>query len=150
MQYEGVESLYHTKIVYLQDLTPTPLFDNTRGKAVRVYMEFVRAGVDKPSAWDSLRGQIYLGSEGFVNRMQALVSDRFAMAEIPRAQRRPLAKPLAHYRDTMADPKAAMAAAYASGDYTMQEIATCFAVHYATVSRAARQKQGAPMLDCKT
>ncbi len=125
-------------------------FDNTRGKAVRGYMEFVRAGVGQPSTWDSLRGQIYLGSEGFVNRMQALVSDRFAMAEIPRAQRRPLAKPLAHYRDTMADPKAAMAAAYASGDYTMQEIATCFAVHYATVSRAARQKQGAPMLDCKT
>jgi predicted DNA-binding protein YlxM (UPF0122 family) len=61
-----------------------------------------------------------------------------------------MAKPLAHYRDTMADPKAAMARAYANGDYTMQEIATCFAVHYATVSCAVRQKQGTPMLDCTT
>ena len=78
MQYEGVESLYHTKIVCLQDLTPTPLFDNTRGKAVRGYMEFVRAGVDQPSAWDSLRGQIYLGSEGFANRGQVLQSNNSA------------------------------------------------------------------------
>ncbi|MBU3943366.1 MAG: hypothetical protein L6271_04085 [Desulfobacteraceae bacterium] len=44
----------------------------------------------------------------------------------------------------------AMAGAYATDDYTMQEIATCFSVHYATVSRAVRQKQKASMLDCKT
>jgi predicted DNA-binding protein YlxM (UPF0122 family) len=43
-----------------------------------------------------------------------------------------------------------MAGAYATDDYTMQEIATCFSVHYATVSRAVRQKQKASMLDCKT
>ncbi len=28
-----------------------------------------------------------------------------------------------------------MAEAYATGDYTMQQIADCFDVHYATVSR---------------
>ena len=72
--------------------------------------------------------------------MQELVSDQSAMTEIPRPQRRPLAKPLEHYRDTMEAPKAAMAAAYASGDYTMREIAMCFGVHYSTVSRAVRQK----------
>ena len=72
------------------------------------------------------------------------------MTEIPRTQRRPLAKPIEYYRDTMADKKSAMASAYATGDYTMQEIATCFSAHYATVSRAVRQKQKASMLDCKT
>ena len=45
-----------------------------------------------------------------------------------------------HYRDTMEVPKAAMAAAYTTGDYTMQEIAMCFGVHYSTISRAVRQK----------
>ncbi|MFH2124222.1 MAG: addiction module toxin RelE, partial [Pseudomonadota bacterium] len=91
-----------------------------------------------------------LGSEEFVERMQALVADRSAMTEVPRTQRRPQAKPIEHYRDTIADKKCAMAAAYATGDYTMQEIATCFSVHYATVSRAVRQKQKMSMLDCKT
>ena len=85
-----------------------------------------------------------------MNRMQALVNDRSSMVEIPRTQRRPLAKSLEYYRDTIAEPKAAMAAAYATSDYTMQEIAMCFKVHYATVSRAVRLKQGAIMLDCKT
>ena len=124
-------------------------FGNTRGEAVTAYMDFVRAGVGQPSVWDSLRGQIYLGSEAFVNRMQALFTDRSAMAEIPRIQRRPVAKSLAYYRDTITDPKAAMAAAYATGDYTMQEIAMFFGVHYATVSRAVN-KHGATMRDCKT
>ena len=71
------------------------------------------------------------------------------MAEIPRIQRRPLAKSLEYYRDAMADPKLAMAAAYTTGDYTMQEIAMFFGVHYATVSRAVR-KHGTAMHDCKT
>jgi transposase-like protein len=50
--------------------------------------------------------------------------------------RRPMAKPLDYYRKRHRDQKAAMAAAYASGDYSMQQIATAFDVHYATVSRA--------------
>lgn len=113
------------------------------------YMDFIRAGVRQPSAWESLRGQIYLGSEAFVKRIQVLVADQSAMTEIPRIQRRPSVKPLEYYRDTMTDSKAAMAAAYATGDYTMQEIATCFNVHYATVSRAVK-KQEAAMRHCKT
>ena len=124
-------------------------FGSTHGEAVGAYMDFVRAGVGQPSVWDSLRGQIYLGSEAFVNRMQALLIDRSAMAEIPRIQRRPLAKSLEYYRNTMADPKAAMVSAYATGDYTMQEIAKFFGVHYATVSRAVNKHETA-MHDCKT
>ena len=115
-------------------------FGSTHDKAVMGYMDFVQDGVGQPGVWESLRGQIYLGSEAFVERMQMLVADRSAMTEIPRAQRRPQAKPLEHYRDTIADKKSAMVAAYATGDYTMQEIATCFSVHYATVSRAVKQK----------
>jgi putative transposase len=112
-------------------------------------MAFIRAGVRQPSAWNSLRGQIYLGSEAFVNRMQTLFNDRSAMTEIPHTQRRPLAKSLEYYRDTMADAKTAMITAYTTGDYTMQEIAMFFGVHYATVSRAVK-KYGTAMHDCKT
>lgn len=114
-------------------------FGRQRTQAQARYRDFVRAGVGLPSLWNALRGQIYLGSDAFVSRMQALVEDE--IPEIPRAQRRPLALPLADYATRHADLRAAMAAAYASGDYTMDAIARGFGVHYATVSRAVRRQE---------
>ena len=116
-------------------------FSHVRSKAVKGYMDFVRAGVGLPSLWKSLQGQIFLGSQTFVDRMQQLAAERGDLTGIPRAQRRPLAPPLSEYGDTMVDKKMAMAAAYASGDYTMQEIAVYFRVHYATVSRAVKRAE---------
>jgi putative transposase len=84
-----------------------------------------------------LRNQVFLGDEEFVLHAQA-ASEKQHIAEIPRAQRRPPAKALEHYRDMHASQSGAMAAAYASGDYTMKEIAGYFGVHYSTVSRAVR------------
>ena len=129
-------------------------FDRNRGQAVMGYVDFVRAGAGMPSVWERLRGQVYLGSDAFLQRIQAL-SDKTSLAEIPRTQRRPLAQPLTYYRESIADPHAAMAAAYATGDYTMRQIADAFGVHYATVSRALK-KQGSGLAikqevrDCKT
>ncbi len=115
-------------------------FSPQRGRAIKRYIEFVREGVGLPSLWESLRGQVFLGGDDFLKRMQKL-SDKAAIGEIPRTQRRPLAKPLTHYRK-LTDAKQGMASAYATGDYTMQEIADAFGVHYATVSRAVKQSEG--------
>ncbi len=95
----------------------------------------------QPSLWDQLSGQVFLGGESLLKRMQKL-ADKAAIGEIPRAQRRPPAKPLSHYRHKLADANQAMTAAYATGDYTMQEIADHFDVHYATVSRAVKCGEG--------
>ena len=54
----------------------------------------------------------------------------------------PLAKPLSDYAKRHREPKAAMAAAYLSGDYSMKAIAEYFGVHYATVSRAVASLEG--------
>jgi hypothetical protein len=54
---------------------------------------------------------------------------------------RALAKRLAHYRRTFDDAADAMAAAYATGDYSMLEIADEFGVHYSTVSRAVKKRE---------
>jgi predicted DNA-binding protein YlxM (UPF0122 family) len=54
---------------------------------------------------------------------------------------RALAKRLAHYRRTFDDAADAMAAAYATGDYSMLEIADEFGVHYSTVSRAVTKRE---------
>ncbi len=115
-------------------------FNRNRGQAVMGYVDFIRAGAGMPSVWERLRGQVYLGSDAFLQRIQAL-SDKTSIAEIPRTQRRPLAQPLTYYRESIADPNAAMSAAYATGDYTMRQIADAFGVHYSTVSRALK-KQG--------
>jgi putative transposase len=114
-------------------------FGRQRKRAIAGYIDFVRAGVGLPSIWDQLQGQIYLGSPEFIERMQSSLAPDQPLDEIPRMQRRPLAKPLAHYRtEYFDDPRTGMALAYLTGDYAMKAIAREFGVHYATVSRAVK------------
>ena len=113
-------------------------FGDDRSEAVARYVNFVRAGVGLPSVWDNVQGQVFLGSESFHKRMLGL-SEKATISEIPRTQRRPPGCSLSEYRDQYAGfPKMAMAAAYASGSFTMLQIADFFGVHYATVSRAVK------------
>lgn len=79
-------------------------------------------------------------ADKFLKRMQRM-ADKAAIGEIQRAQRRLVAKPLDYYQTKHRDTKTAMAAAYATGDYTLQTIADHFGVHYATVSRAVRRSE---------
>ena len=117
-------------------------FSAQRKRAIGMYIDFVRAGVGLPSLWGELKNQIYLGNEPFVARMQKQVAAMDTLGEVPRAQRRALAKPLSDYAKRHREPKAAMAAAYLSGDYSMKAIAEYFGVHYATVSRAVASLEG--------
>lgn len=114
-------------------------FDPQRNRAREKYVDFVRAGGGLSSVWEDLRNQIYLGSEAFVVRMQSAIPPEQSLEEIPRMQRRPVAKPLAEYREEYQhDPRSGMALAYLAGGYAMKEIAAEFGVHYTTVSRAVK------------
>ncbi|MFQ5683246.1 MAG: transposase [Candidatus Binatia bacterium] len=53
------------------------------------YQKFVAEGIAKPSVWQGLKGQIYLGGEGFLKCMQNLVEGK-AVHGISRAQTKPL------------------------------------------------------------
>lgn len=113
-------------------------FGQRRSAAIAKYVTFVHEGARLPSIWSQLQGQIYLGSEAFVQKMQSLIEQKPGLSEIPRAQRRALTQDLAafaaHYpRDE------AMARAYLSGQHSMAAIAVHFGVHYATVSRAVKR-----------
>lgn len=122
-------------------------FGSRRDHAVARYIDFVRAGIGLPSLWESLQGQIYLGSDLFIERMQVLVETRGPdLREVPFAQRRPLrpskarkpAEPL-----SPADRDEAITAGYAAGRCSMRELADRHGVHVSTVSRAvARQEAG--------
>ncbi len=102
------------------------------------YAEFVQQGLSRGSIWQALKGQIYLGTDAFAKAMRNRleVDARAKQKEIPRAQRRAMAKSLDYYRDTFEDVKDGMRAAYATADYTLQNVADAFGVHYSTVSRA--------------
>jgi REP element-mobilizing transposase RayT len=116
-------------------------FGSARGKARKNYINFVRAGVGLPSVWHKLTGQIYLGGAAFVRRMGALAENRLEDLEVPRAQHRPVARPLSHYLAAYADRREGMAQAYATGDFTLAEVAQAFGVHCATVSRAIGERR---------
>lgn len=107
-------------------------------EAVRRYREFVAQGAGGESVWRHLNRQVYLGDDLFVARMQSALSGRRDDVNVPRAQRRPPAPPLKAIADAHEDRRAAMAAAHASGEYSYQQIAEFFGVHFTTVGRAVR------------
>jgi REP element-mobilizing transposase RayT len=114
-------------------------FDGDRSRAQAAYVSFVRQGIAQPSVWDALRYQVFLGSEAFVERHCSLPKPLELLREIPRAQRRPLASSLTDFARRYPVRHEAMARAYQTGVYSMQEIANYFGVHYSTVSRAVRR-----------
>ena len=92
---------------------------------------FVQEGIEGPRPWDQVRGQVYWGSEGFVENHQP---DRVP-AEMPRRQtqaHRPSLQELLHRRGSADQP---ITTAYRRYGYRLQEIARHLGVHYATVSR---------------
>lgn len=112
-------------------------FGQKRVSAIVNYVRFVHEGARLPSIWTQLQGQIYLGSEEFVLKMQAQIEHKPTLDEIPRAQRRIMTQPLAEFEQRYVRNEG-MARAYLSGQHTMAAIAGYFEVHYSTVSRAVK------------
>lgn len=113
-------------------------FGQHAASARAAFIDHVRCGVGLPSVWERLKSQLYLGDEGFAQQLQLRTQGQRLEAEIPRVQRRVGAPPLEHF-SAMPDRNQAMARAYATGCYTLKQIAEAFGVHYATVSRAVRR-----------
>lgn len=112
-------------------------FSSDRAQAIVSYKNFVRAGIGLPPVWEELKNQIFLGSQAFVDKLQSQIpAESGDLTEIPKAQRRPLGKPLSDYVEAFPNAKDGMKKAFESGDYTLQQIAHAFGVHYSTVSRA--------------
>jgi REP element-mobilizing transposase RayT len=113
-------------------------FGHERAQAIQAYTHFVHQGVGKPSLWEDIRQQVFLGDEAFVARLPAFKRSE-GLREVPRPQRQQVGKPLVQYQQEYPQRDEAMARAYHSGMYTMREIGDFFGVHYMTVSRAVRK-----------
>jgi hypothetical protein len=110
-------------------------FGQKRAQAIRAYRAFVAAGKSHPAPWSSLKQQIYLGSDDFVDLMQDRVKAGQDLNEIPAAQRRPMPRPLEDYVREYPERDDAITRAYASGGHGLKEIGTYFGLHYSRVSR---------------
>ena len=126
-----------TKPEWLQVDFVLTQFAAQRARAIAKYVAFVHEGATLPSVWSQLQGQIYLGSEAFIEKMQKLVDKKPSLTEIPRAQRRALARALTDFAGGH-ERNEAIALAYLSGQHTMAAIAEHFGIHYTSVSRLVK------------
>ena len=92
------------------------------------------------SIWEDLKGQMYLGDQAFVDRMMATLEGDALLDEVPTTQHRPPPKALDHYAKAHRDRDKAIAAAYASGGYSMKTIGEHFGLHYSMVSRILKRE----------
>lgn len=113
-------------------------FGETEGEAVAAYVDFVADGIGRSSPWKPVRHQLMLGSDGFVDALRGRVPAGVDPREVPQARRRPEPASLADLGGRFADGDCAIAAACASGGYTMKEIGEYFGLHYSRVSRVVR------------
>jgi putative transposase len=113
-------------------------FSTTRKAAQEKYKMFVQEGKGQSSPWDSLKNQIYLGSDKFVEEMQSKIEPGQPLKDIPKAQKHGPVKPLKFFKEKYKNRDSAMAEAYRSGHYTLAEVGDEFGVSYATVSRVVK------------
>ncbi|MGA7980210.1 MAG: transposase, partial [Chromatiaceae bacterium] len=110
-------------------------FAEHREDAQSAYRRFVAEGNNQPSPWEELKNQIFLGSGRFVEEMRRQVDGNRRLSEVPRSQRRPLARPLAWYFEHYPVRDRAIFEAFRSGGYSMREIGDHVGLHYSTISR---------------
>ena len=79
-------------------------FSAQRSRAIQLYIDFLHEGVGLPSLWEHLRGQLFLGGDAFLKRMQQY-AEKAAIGEIPRAQRRHRQNRSTTMRKNIANPK---------------------------------------------
>ena len=104
-------------------------------RAAKQYQAWVLAAPDGNIWQQSLRQQIYLGDDAFVQAMQQRMESSQANAkEVPKAQRR-TPKTLAQWRKETPDNVAAMYLAYTQGGMTMTQIAAQSQLSISYVSR---------------
>jgi len=119
-------------------------FDGRKRMATEKYQRFVKERVSGESPWEGLRGQIFLGTWEFVERLRVLLGGKENLREIPKLQRYVARLPLMELFEAKRRKKGRaedekIYAAYVRYGYTMKEIAEHLGSHYATISRRIKR-----------
>jgi putative transposase len=112
-----------------------------RRKAGSRYAGLVAAGKGV-KLWDeALAHQIYLGGPEFVERMQALIEKYTGNAkDIPRLQRRAVAKPIDYYLKRNKDRDAGICEAVMKGQHSMTDVGKALGLTVSRVSRIVKAR----------
>lgn len=111
-----------------------------RRRAAQRYVTHVAAGKGV-KLWDeALKGQIFLGDDRFVERMQALMAaDRASDGNIPRPQRHRSPSPIAQYLTHKAGRDAGIHLAATEGQHSLTAIAAAAGLSVSRVSRIVKR-----------
>ncbi|MEP6882084.1 MAG: transposase [Dokdonella sp.] len=115
-------------------------FGTRRKAAMEGYRRFVSEGRNAVAPWVDLKRQVYLGDEAFVDAMLAKLEADALLDDITTTHHRPPPKPLDHYAKLHNSRDKAIAAAYASGGYSMKVIGDHFGLGYSMVSRIVNRR----------
>ena len=122
-------------------------FGGRKRVAMEKYRRFVMEGIDKESPWETLKGQIFWGTDEFIKQLSGLLDEKESIKEVPRVQRYVARPPLRELfkgkkgEERTAEDRA-IYDAYVRYGYTMKEIADHLGFHYATISRAIKRVEG--------
>lgn len=121
-------------------------FGSNRKEAEKNYRDIVRAGIEKGSPWENLKGQILLGSEGFIEKFKDILSKKEDIREIPKVQRylsRPRIDEIMK-KESIKDKRARnkqIHEAITQFGYSLKEISDYLKMHYTTVSKALKEAE---------
>jgi len=114
-------------------------FSTVRQEAIQYYVNFVNDGIGLKSIWGDLNRQVFLGDDHFVERMQAKQEGLSDQVGIPKAQRRPPAPPLDQISLHYSSRDEGIIVAHATGEYSYQQIADHYGLHFTTVGKVVRK-----------
>lgn len=115
-------------------------FGKQKKRSMEKYRQFVVDGIqNKLDIWSDLKGQIYLGDEAFMSRMQQKIGKAKDDLNIPQKHKRPVAPPLVEIIRQTKGRNAAIINAYATGAYSQREIGEYFQLHPSTVGVIVRK-----------
>lgn len=114
-------------------------FGQRKAATQEKYSEFVQAGIDTPSIWDSLEAQSLVDVEGFAEALRPHVTGRERIREIAKGQRfvgRPsLEKLFSQNSHRKQSRDQLIVKAVTDYGYSQMELASFLDLHYSTISR---------------
>ncbi len=120
-------------------------FSSNTETARKLYISFIMDGIkQKTRPWDKLQGQVFLGSKGFVRKMQEIIDRKEMVKEIPKEQRFPSRPALIDLFDvgmTKKQRNQKILEGHLRYGYSLKEIGDHLEIHYSTVSRVVNKKK---------
>lgn len=113
-------------------------FSKKRKMAIKQYIQFVIDGIGGQSIWSNLNRQVFLGDDQFIQDAREQCEALSVDVNIPGVQRRSPAASLQAISKKHKDRNAGIIEAYNTGEYSYQEIATHYDLHFTTIGTIVR------------